>query len=132
MKEKEKNTQAAEPETRKAKQAEPKTDAAAEAAQTGEAGTGNTPETKPDAAAETAQTGEGNTPEAKTDAATEAAQTGEAGAGEKKITVGLRHKTDYPLYRRAGLVLKQTRQTYEVSAAQLAALEKDIWVAVEK
>jgi hypothetical protein len=50
---------------------------------------------------------------------------------EKKITVTLRHKTEYPRYRRAGLVLSQKAQSYEVSVAQLAALKKDKWVVIE-
>jgi hypothetical protein len=48
------------------------------------------------------------------------------------ISVILRHKTDYPRYRRAGLVLKQTPGTFRVSAEQLRALEKDPWVVVKK
>jgi hypothetical protein len=50
---------------------------------------------------------------------------------EKKITVTLRHKTEYPRYRRAGLVLSQKAQSYDVTEAQLAALKKDKWVVIE-
>jgi hypothetical protein len=50
---------------------------------------------------------------------------------EKRITVTLRHKTEYPKYRRAGLVLSQKTQSYEVTEAQLAALKKDKWVVIE-
>jgi hypothetical protein len=55
--------------------------------------------------------------------------------GEKKLDSGLtavtlRHKTEYPLYRRAGLVLKQTPGEFRVTAEQLAALEKDKWVEI--
>jgi hypothetical protein len=47
---------------------------------------------------------------------------------EEKTAVTLRHKTEYPLYRRAGLVLKQTPAEFEVTAEQLAVLKKDRWV----
>jgi hypothetical protein len=49
----------------------------------------------------------------------------------KRITVTLRHKTEYPRYRRAGLVLSQKAQSYELTEAQLAALKKDKWVVIE-
>ena len=58
------------------------------------------------------------------------------GAGDKpkiedqKASVTLRHKTDYPKYRRAGLVLSQRPEIYEVTEAQLAALRADSWVEV--
>ena len=48
----------------------------------------------------------------------------------KKQSVILRHKTEYPKYRRAGLVLTQKAETYEVTEEQLAALKKDSWVIV--
>jgi hypothetical protein len=44
---------------------------------------------------------------------------------EKKIRVKLRHKTEYPRYRRAGLVLSQTAAPYEVTESQLDALKND-------
>jgi hypothetical protein len=50
----------------------------------------------------------------------------------KKQSVVLRHKTEYPKYRRAGLVLTQKAETYEVTDEQLAALKKDPWVEVGK
>ena len=53
-------------------------------------------------------------------------QDGENGA--KKIAVTLRHKTQYPHYRRAGLILKQTPGTFSVTEAQLAVLKLDKWV----
>ena len=53
-------------------------------------------------------------------------------SAEKKIRVTLRHKTEYPRYRRAGLALGQTSAEYEVSGAQLATLKKDPWVVIEK
>jgi hypothetical protein len=43
----------------------------------------------------------------------------------KTITVTLRHKTEYPHYRRAGLVLKQTPQAFSVTEGQLALLMPD-------
>jgi hypothetical protein len=51
-------------------------------------------------------------------------------ADVKKRPVVLRHKTEYPKYRRAGLVLTQKAETYEVTEEQLAALKKDPWVEV--
>lgn len=48
--------------------------------------------------------------------------------GENKISVTLRHKTEYPLYRRAGLVLKQTPGEFSVTTEQLEILKKDKWV----
>ncbi len=53
-----------------------------------------------------------------------------AKAEDKKQPVVLRHKTEYPKYRRAGLVLTQMAQTYEVTEEQLAILKKDPWVVV--
>jgi hypothetical protein len=50
----------------------------------------------------------------------------------RKQPVVLRHKTEYPKYRRAGLVLTQKAETYEVTGEQLAALKKDPWVAIGK
>ena len=51
-------------------------------------------------------------------------------AAVKKQPVVLRHKTEYPKYRRAGLVLTQKAETYEVTDEQLAMLKKDPWVEV--
>jgi len=48
----------------------------------------------------------------------------------KKQAVILRHKTEYLRYRRAGLVLTQKAETYEVSDAQLVELRKDPWVVI--
>jgi hypothetical protein len=44
------------------------------------------------------------------------------------VTVTLRHKTPYPLYRRAGLLLTNQFKPYGVTAEQLAALKNDAWV----
>jgi hypothetical protein len=52
------------------------------------------------------------------------------GGDGKTITVTLRHKTEYPHYRRAGLVLKQTPQTFSVTEAQLVLLMPDKWVEI--
>jgi hypothetical protein len=46
--------------------------------------------------------------------------------------VTLRHKTEYPLYRREGLVLKQTPGEFRVTAKQLAVLKNDKWVEIVK
>jgi hypothetical protein len=51
---------------------------------------------------------------------------------EKKVSVVVRHTTDYPKYRRAGLSLSQKAETREVTEAQLEALEKDPWVEIVK
>lgn len=51
---------------------------------------------------------------------------------EGTIPITLRHKTEYPLYRRVGLILKQTPAEYYVTAEQLAVLKKDKWVEVKE
>jgi len=56
-----------------------------------------------------------------------APQTQHTGPTKKVI---LRHKTQYPKYRRAGIVLSQKAMEYEVTEEQLAILEKDVWVVV--
>jgi len=56
--------------------------------------------------------------------------TAQGNADVKKQPVVLRHKTEYPKYRCAGLVLTQKAETYEVTDEQLAALKKDPWVVV--
>jgi hypothetical protein len=56
----------------------------------------------------------------------------QTGAGSIKRTVVLRHKTEYPKYRRAGLVLTQKAEIYEVTDEQLAMLKKDSWVDVNE
>lgn len=53
-------------------------------------------------------------------------------ATEEKIRVTLRHKTEYPRYRRAGLAIAQIPATYNVTESQLARLKKDPWVVIEK
>jgi membrane protein involved in colicin uptake len=47
---------------------------------------------------------------------------------EKTVPVQIRHKTEYPKYRCAGLLLTQKPETYEVTAVQLEKLERDPWV----
>ena len=49
-----------------------------------------------------------------------------------KATVSLRHKTPHPRYRRAGLVLTDQFNPYEVTAEQLEKLKKDPWVEIGK
>jgi hypothetical protein len=44
----------------------------------------------------------------------------------------IRHKTSYPKYRCAGLVLNQKPETYQVTEAQLEKLRRDPWVVIEK
>jgi len=51
-------------------------------------------------------------------------------AEEKKQPVTLRHKTEYPRYRCAGLALTQKPETYQVTESQLAKLRIDPWVEV--
>jgi len=48
----------------------------------------------------------------------------------KRITVMLKHKTEYPAYRRAGLVLTQKAQPFDVTEDQLEKLKADPWVVV--
>jgi hypothetical protein len=50
----------------------------------------------------------------------------------RKISVTARHKTEYPQYRRAGIVLSRKAAAYEVTAGQLDALKKDRWVEVSE
>ncbi|MDR2096747.1 MAG: hypothetical protein LBP76_14690 [Treponema sp.] len=52
------------------------------------------------------------------------------GTAEKTVPVMVRHTTEYPKYRRAGLVLSQKPEPHEVTEAQLAALKKDPWIEV--
>ncbi|MDR0387268.1 MAG: hypothetical protein LBH57_04455 [Treponema sp.] len=60
----------------------------------------------------------------------EAEAKAKAEAGTK--TVLIRHKTPYPKYRCAGLVLAQKPETYQVTEAQLEKLRDDPWVVIEK
>jgi hypothetical protein len=50
----------------------------------------------------------------------------------KTFSVALRHKTPYPGYRRAGIVLTGQWKPYAVTAAQLAALKTDNWVEIQE
>jgi len=61
-----------------------------------------------------------------------AAGGGADSANEKKKPVTLRHKTEYPRYRCAGLVLTQKPETYQVTESQLERLKRDPWVEVIK
>ena len=45
-------------------------------------------------------------------------------------TVNLRHKTDYPSYRRAGLLLTKQFKPYEVTTDQLETFKTDPWVDI--
>jgi hypothetical protein len=72
------------------------------------------------------EAGYGVKPEAGTEGEIPPPTTGE------KIRVTLRHKTEYPRYRRAGFVLAQVPASYEVTESQLARLKKDPWVVIEK
>jgi hypothetical protein len=58
--------------------------------------------------------------------------TGTQTPGEDLTAVTLRHKTEYPVYRRAGLVLKQKPGEFRVTAEQLAVLKNDKWVEIVK
>jgi phage-related minor tail protein len=77
---------------------------------------------------------------AQADAETQAKAAEEAKAGEdadaaanaKTKPALLRHKTEYPKYRCAGLVLTQKPETYQVTQAQLEKLRGDPWVVIEK
>jgi hypothetical protein len=48
------------------------------------------------------------------------------------IAVILRHKSPYPRYRRAGLLLTARWEPYTVTAEQRAALQADAWVEFQK
>ncbi|MDR1373796.1 MAG: hypothetical protein LBJ24_02370 [Treponema sp.] len=48
------------------------------------------------------------------------------------FSVTLRHKTPYPRYRRAGIVLTNQFIPYAVTEEQRAALERDTWVEFQK
>ncbi|MDR2477063.1 MAG: hypothetical protein LBD18_04675 [Treponema sp.] len=43
----------------------------------------------------------------------------------------IRHKTQYPKYRCAGLVLTQKAETYQITVSQLEKLRNDPWVVIE-
>lgn len=85
--------------------------------------TESTPPEAPEAAREGAAQAESTPPEAPE------AETPASGPDEK-ISVTLRHKTEYPRYRRAGLILKQTPGEFSVTTEQLEILKKDKWVEV--
>jgi hypothetical protein len=72
--------------------------------------------------------------EAKAKAAEEAAgaETVKTGAAAKKETAVIRHKTQYPKYRCASLILTQKPEAYRVTEAQLEKLRRDPWVVIEK
>jgi hypothetical protein len=57
-------------------------------------------------------------------------QQAEPKAEEKKLPAVLRHKTEYPRYRCAGLVLTQKPETYQVTESQLEKLKRDPWVEI--
>jgi hypothetical protein len=54
----------------------------------------------------------------------------EAAAKTETKPVIIRHKTPYPKYRCAGLLLTQKPETCRVTAAQLEKLERDPWVEI--
>ena len=51
-------------------------------------------------------------------------------AKEKRVEVTARHKTKHQFYRCAGLALKQTAESHQVTKAQLERLRRDPWVEV--
>jgi hypothetical protein len=69
--------------------------------------------------------------EAKAEAEARARAEAEAAKAETK-PVTLRHKTQYPKYRCAGLVLTQKPETYQVTEARLEKLRSDPWVEIGK
>jgi hypothetical protein len=105
---------------------------------------GFNPKAKPEGS-ETAGTNTGADAAAQAKAAEEAAQAeakarAEAAAkaeAEARTKVAetkpaiIRHKTQYQKYRRAGLVLTQKPETYQVTEAQLEKLRSDYWVVIE-
>jgi membrane protein involved in colicin uptake len=75
--------------------------------------------------------------EARIKAEAEAAEVKAKADAEARIRAGktkpaiIRHKTKYQKYRRAGLVLTQKPETYQVTEAQLEKLRSDYWVVIE-
>jgi hypothetical protein len=51
---------------------------------------------------------------------------------EVKVSIVLHHKTPYPRYRCAGLVLTQKPETYQATALQIERLRRDPWVEMTK
>jgi pyruvate/2-oxoglutarate dehydrogenase complex dihydrolipoamide acyltransferase (E2) component len=87
----------------------------------------------------TGRTGTNAEAEAKARAAEEAAKAeaeakarAEAAAKAETRPAVLRHKTQYPKYRCAGLVLAQKAETYQITAEQSVKLKGDPWVVIEK
>jgi membrane protein involved in colicin uptake len=86
------------------------------------------------------RTGTNAEAEAKARAAEEAAKAeaeAKARAAEEAVKTEtrpavLRHKTQYPKYRCAGLVLTQKAETYQITAGQSVKLNGDPWVVIEK
>jgi hypothetical protein len=62
---------------------------------------------------------------------TEAKAKADAETAVETKNVLIRHKTPYPKYRIAGLVLTQKPETYQVTEAQLEKLRRDPWVVIE-
>jgi hypothetical protein len=77
-------------------------------------------------------TEQGKTPETVEGKTGRASAAPPIGAKAETVAVKLRHKTNYPFYRRAGLALAQKAKSFKVTAAQLAELEADAWVVVEQ
>jgi hypothetical protein len=48
------------------------------------------------------------------------------------VQVALRHKSPYPHYRRAGLLLTNQWKSCSVTAEQIAVLKKDAWVELQE
>ena len=72
------------------------------------------------------ETKAGEEAEAKTEAKTKGAE------AEAKTPAQIRHKTQYPQYRCAGLVLTQKPETYDVTESQLEKLRCDPLVVIDK
>jgi hypothetical protein len=56
----------------------------------------------------------------------------EAAAKAETKPVMLRHKTQYPKYRCAGLILTKKQQCYQITPVQLVKLKGDPWVEIEE
>jgi hypothetical protein len=75
---------------------------------------------------------DGGPDKAKAESEAQAKAAEEEAANAKTEPALLRHKTQYPKYRCAGLVLTQKAETYQVTESQLEKLRTDPWVVVEK
>jgi hypothetical protein len=86
-----------------------------------------------DTAADTAAQAKAAEEAAKAEAAAKAETKARAKAAQAETRPAMiRHKTQYPKYRCAALVLTQKPETYPVTEAQAEKLRRDPWVVIEQ